>query len=235
MLSKPLSRIEYCDKLTVAIDKDDQCAIEFLFNVSGGTSRIKELLSSKDLNPNRQGTQKGHALIHWATRVNNVDALEVLFTDPRTDSDIKNKNGCTALGFAVAQGKVAVTKALLDHNANPNIVNENGHVPLHCAIMGYFAMGTSYKDGYFKIITTLIENQRTSINELDSERKTPLHYAVIWKCRKIVVLLLSCKGIDLDIKDNNNKTVFDYAREDEKNNVIELLSSYKQKQSLLQK
>jgi len=56
-----------------------------------------------------------------------------------------------------------------------------------------------------------------------------LHYAVIFGCTKIVKLLLSCQRIDLGIKDRENKTALDYARKKGINELIELLSSNKQK------
>jgi len=219
---------DYCEKLIAAIKKEDQCSIESLWNLPGGTWTIERLLLKNKLDPNIQGNPKGHALVHWAARANNPDILEVLCVE-KTNIDIKNKNGCTALSFAVAQAKVQATKVLLDRGADPNIVNEEYHASLHSALKGYFSMGTSYKANYLKIIVLLIENLKTSVNKPDREGKTPLHYAVIFGCTKIVKLLLSCQRIDLGIKDRENKTALDYARKKGINELIELLSSNKQK------
>lgn len=221
-----LSSEQYGERLSIAIDQDNQNEVESLFKLSGSAWKIEYLLSTDKLNANKQST-KGHALIHWAVRGNNPDILEVLLKDPRTHRDIKNKNGCTALSFAVAQGKVAATRILLDQEADPNIVNENGHTLLHSAIMCYFSMGSSYADNYLKIIKLLIIQPNILMNERDADKRTPLHYAVILKCKKVIKLLLGRNGIDLNIEDNTGKTASDYAREGGKNDLVELLLSYK--------
>ncbi len=225
----PMSDSDYCEKLVEAVKKEDQCAIESLYNLPHGTETIERLLLRKKLNPNEQGTQKEHALIHWAARANNADILKVLCADTRTNKDIENKNGCTALSFAVAQAKVPATKALLDAGANPNILNEAYNTSLHTAIKGYFAMNSSYKDNYFKIIELLIGNPKTSVNNGDYQGRTSLHYAVLGRCKKLIKLLLGCKAIDRNIKDLAKKTALDYAREIGTSELIELLSGSEKK------
>ena len=175
----PMSDGVFCEKLIVAIEKEDQCAIESLYNVPGGAWALERLLLCRKLDPNIQGSQNKHALVHWAARANNPDILEVLGADKRTNIDIKNKNGCTALSFAVAQAKVPATKVLLGCGADPDILNEADHASLHSALKGYFSMGTSYKDNYFKIIELLIENPKILVNKGDCQGKTALHYAVL--------------------------------------------------------
>lgn len=225
--SSILSQKDYYQQLSLAIKNDDQCSIESLFNAPNGAWTIEQLLLSNKLDSNMQGIQKGHALIHWAVRANNSDVLGVLLNNKRTNLDIKNKNGCTALSFAVAQGKVVATHVLLDHKADSDILNENKHTLLHTAIMGYFSMGVSWKPNYFEIIKLLITRSQILVNAVDIDGKTALHYAVISRQKKIVKLLLSCRGIDLGIKDSNDKTALDYARENEKNDLVELLLSHR--------
>jgi len=226
-----LSSHKYGKRLSIAIDQDNQNDVESLFKLSGSAWKIEYLLSTGKLNANKQST-KGHALIHWATRGNNPDILEVLLKDPRTHRDIKNKNGCTALGFAVAQGRVVITKLLLDYGADPNIINENEenkgdhHSILHSAVMGYHAMGISYHIGYFTIIKSLLANVKTLVNKQDITGKTPLHYAVLLGDMALVNLFVCCNRVDQRIKDNDNKMALDYARETNKQKLIKLLRNY---------
>ena len=207
------------------LDQDNQNDVESLFKSSGSAWKIEYLLFTNKLNANKQSA-KGHALIHWATRGNNPDILEVLLKDPRTDRDIQNKNGCTALGFAVAQGKVLPTQLLLKYNANPNVINENEehqgdhHSMLHSAIMGYHAMGVSYRVNYFSIIKSLLANPKTVVNMQDSNGKTPLHYAVLLCNTALVNVLLCCNRVKQDIKDKDSKTALDYARENKRNELV---------------
>ena len=221
----------YGERLSDAIARDDQNAVTALCTIPGSAWKIEYLLSTEQLNANQQSA-KGHALIHWATRGNNPDILEVLLKDPRTNRDIKNKNGCTPLGFAVAQGRVGITKLLLDHRADPNIVNENEehqgdhHSILHSAIMGYACMNVSYRIDYFNIIKLLLADRRTWVNNQDINGKTPLHYAVLLGSPALVNLLLCCNRVAQGAKDNNNKTPLDYARETKNQKLIKLLLNY---------
>lgn len=213
----------YCHKLTLALINDDQYSIESLCNASGAAWTIEWLLMNNKIDPNMQGARQRNALIHWAARAHNTDILDIVCADARTNCDIKNKNGCTALSFAAAQAKVFATQVLLDHKANPNMVNHDGHTPLHSAIMGYCSMGSSYRASYSKIITLLIADPRTLVNKLDGQGKTSLHYAVLWGDTVATKLLLSCGRIDHNIMDLQNKTALDYARENDRQELIKLL------------
>lgn len=228
---------DYCQALCLAIERDDQAAIESLFNISDSTCMIEKLLLSKKLDPNIQGVEKGHALAHWAVRANNPDILAALLADTRTNPDIKNKNGCTPLGFAVAQGRVKETSLLLHYGANPNVITDENtesaqkdrHTILHTAIMACGSMSTTFssKSNYHKVIGLFLLNLTTDPNRVDAQGKTPLHYAVLLRDIKVVELLLDCKRVDRTIKDKESKTAFDYAHESNNHRLIELLSREK--------
>jgi ankyrin repeat protein len=48
-----------------------------------------------------------------------------------------NKFGQTPLHLAFARGMTDVAKLLLDNNANPNIIDDRGNIPLHVACVGW--------------------------------------------------------------------------------------------------
>lgn len=62
--------------------------------------------------------------------------------------DLQDDNGWTALHFAVQAKKVDIVRALLEHGANPNLVNAHGNGPLWIAVMN--------AKGEFEIIKALL-------------------------------------------------------------------------------
>lgn len=230
----------FCDRLCSAIKNDDQVGIEELFKEPNSTWKLEYALSNQKLDPNVKSekslTSNCHALIHWAVRANNGDILEVLLNNQRTHVDIENANGSTALGFAVALGRVRATSALLEHGANPNSItgkkisesSDNRHSLLDTAIM-YYSTSTSKRDDYYKVIGLLLFNTKTDPNIQDELGKTPLHYAVSLGGKKIVELLLQNSKISRNIADKDCKTPLDYARELKNKDIEALLLNDKAK------
>ena len=71
-------------------------------------------------------------------------------------------------------------------------------------------------------IRILLENNSTQVNERDSFKRTPLHWAVDKGNRKIAELLIE-SGADVNVKDKFNKSPLDYAVENEYNRLATLL------------
>lgn len=132
------------------------------------------------------------------------DALDLEF------SDASNNRG-TALMFATIFNNVTLTKALLEHGADPNrrcwdaINNREGSSTLILACLS----------GHHAIVTLLLERRvqlKIDINQRNSFQWTPLHAAVMAKRPEIVSELFLQALSDLDpwIQDVNGKMAMDY-------------------------
>lgn len=93
--------------------------------------------------------------------------------------DIQNNVGDTALMAAVKNNQLKVIKKLINAGCNVNIKN-NETFPLNFAIMNCDDI----------IINELI-NDHTNINIIDSEKNTPLHYAIMRRKVNIVIKLIN--------------------------------------------
>ncbi len=80
------------------------------------------------------------------------------------------------------------------------------------------------RDLCLDIVRCLINAPNAGVNLQDYENKTPLHYA---ERLKTIEVLLTREDIDPLIKDDNGKTPFCYAREGNKQDIVEVLVSNK--------
>ena len=99
--------------------------------------KLKELKSVgviKILTYNEDRT--GRNLLHIAAASNSVDIINFLCTKLMTKVSInaQDNEGNTSLHLAVLNGHVGATNAILNHNADDTILNQNEDPPLHLAI-----------------------------------------------------------------------------------------------------
>jgi ankyrin repeat protein len=139
-------------------------------------------------------------LLQNAARNNKVVLLKCLVT---LGINVNIQHECygnnTALHTAAINGSVEVFKLLLDNGADVTIKNSFNTTILHCAVLS----------GNLEIINLILEN-RVNINAQDDHGNTALHMIIPYGgSENEVVRLLLSKGIDLDIKNNDNKTISD--------------------------
>ncbi|AGJ99263.1 Ankyrin repeat domain protein [Wolbachia endosymbiont of Drosophila simulans wNo] len=111
----------------------------------------------------------------------------------------------SALYFAAANGREGIVKALL--TAEQISVSEKdsfGKTTLHWAA----------ERGHIEILNTLL-GKKASVNIKDNYGETPLHYAAKNGHIEIVKILLAVDGIDINVKDKDEKTPFDLAKTEE--------------------
>ncbi|WCR54389.1 MAG: Phosphocholine transferase AnkX [Wolbachia endosymbiont of Ctenocephalides orientis wCori] len=70
------------------------------------------------------------------------------------------------------------------------------------------------------IVRYIINASNSKVNLQDYKNKTPLHYA---ERLKTIEILLTREDIDQLIKDDNGKTPFCYAREENKSEIVQVL------------
>jgi uncharacterized protein len=141
--------------------------------------------------------------------------------------------GYTAIHTAVYYGYEAMTKLLISAGANLNIQNYSGNTVLHyaadakheglsglfCAIVCPFFY--RYHPEQDKIVKVLIA-AGVDVNLVNKENKTALWNAVKNDFYKVTELLLKAHA-SVDIRDDNNKTVFDYTQDAK---ILKLLHKY---------
>ncbi|KAG5760011.1 hypothetical protein H9Q72_011870 [Fusarium xylarioides] len=113
-------------------------------------------------------TKDGWTPFHAAA--DNVDIMNILLE--RTENpkvNAQNEDGKSALFFAASWGHWDVVKVLLEHNADPDLVSDEGCTPLAAAV------GNEYES----VVIHLLEHARgLDLNHRDNEGRTCLHIAI---------------------------------------------------------
>lgn len=131
--------------------------------------------------------------------------------------EAEDNNGQTAVKFAVSySGSAPIVKLLISKGASIN--GWGTWSLLHSAV----------QNGHVDLVKLLIEN-KLDVNAIDSQGLTPLHYAAhlghIEKFGQIMKILLDNKA-DYNIADNTGKKLYEWAIENNRTKVIEILNSY---------
>jgi ankyrin repeat protein len=121
---------------------------------SGDTAQLKELL---DIHPSSSNTENSDGLtpLGFAAHFGQTDAAKLLLdygadVNALSHSKVSFIPSNTALHAAIAgERNLEVIKLLLDHNAQTNIFDSNGHTCLHTA---------AFHDDNIEIINLLIEH-----------------------------------------------------------------------------
>jgi ankyrin repeat protein len=139
-------------------------------------------------------------LLQNAARNNKVLLLKCLI---KLGINVNTQHECyghnTALHTAALNRSVEVFKLLLNNGAEATLKNFFHQTVLHSAALG----------GNLEIINLILEN-RVNINAQDDHGNTALHIIIPYGgSENEVVRLLLSKGIEVDIKNNESKTIRD--------------------------
>lgn len=109
------------------------------------------------------------SLLHVASHYGILSIASALLSHDSTKGAWHTKDGIgyTPLHHAVTSGHFEVAMLLLDHGAEVNCLNSDGHTPLLLAAQNYYSMD---------IVKLLLESG-ADINHADIHGKTALHYA----------------------------------------------------------
>ena len=121
--------------------------------------------------------------------------------------------GETALYQAVEMENISQVKLLLDYNADPNIAQNDGFIPLHAAVMKQ----------NIEIVEVLLQFKSNPNHKSKVYSQTPVHHAIKYNIKTaILMLLVQFKG-SLTIRDSNNKRPIDYVNSDEMREIISIM------------
>ena len=110
----------------------------------------------------------------------------------------KGLNGWTSLHYAVYYGNQEIAEFLITHGADFDSQTDLKVSPLIVAV----------QQGYQKL-TELLINMGTDINISDHLDKTAIFYAIQSHEKKIVEIFLKKQSLNVNAKNNENKTIFE--------------------------
>ncbi|KAM7268162.1 hypothetical protein ACFE04_010328 [Oxalis oulophora] len=185
----------------------------------GGNLKIlKELLRNCCDDVLTYRDKQGSTILHAAAGRGQVEVVRDLVSS----YDIINSTddqGNTALHVAAFRGQLAVVKALI--LASPSVVslkNKAGETFLHMAVSGFQSPSFRRLDRQIELAKKLLDgkffNMEEIINIKNKDERTALHMAIIGNVHSdLVQLLMSCKSINVNIRDGSNMTPLDIIRQ----------------------
>ena len=146
-----------------------------------------------------------------------------------TQPDAKDRFGATPLFFAASRRHEDVIRLLMTReDVNPNVRGHCGRTPLMVAA----------RDGYTAIVQLLLTYETVDINAKDEvPARSALHYAVPWHLTwqssresqhlQTMKLLLACDNINVNLKDNEDRTPLMIAVESQHEDAVRLLLAHR--------
>jgi len=125
----------------------------------------------------KECTHGGFTALHWAADLPSSSGLAEFILDCKaTDVDRKDSMGRTALHWACAKGSLPTVKLLLQHDANPDALDDEMKTPLIMAAQA----------GKPEIIEHLIKNADVDPNLQDKSGDTVLHHAAEIQLQRLI-------------------------------------------------
>lgn len=166
--------------------------------------------SADDLN---KKDEKGKTPLHYAVIEKDHDKVADM-VEKGADPNIKDR-GWSSLHYAVYKGDLKTVQLLIKNKADVQLASDNGWTPLHVA--AFFT--SENKDA----IMSELKKAGANINAQSKAGKTPLYLAVKKNDTKKVKWLIA-NGADKSIASNDNITPLAWAKENNNQELIELLT-----------
>lgn len=164
---------------------------------------------------------------HWNNK--NLETLETLLRFRFCDPNKKNKKGETAL-FVPIQSKnyqkdkiYRIVKKLIEHGANPDIVNDKGQTPAHVYFEALDLAPFDRDIHIERILRLMLKNM--SLEKIDNKGWSLLHLAVYKQRMEFVSFLLE-NDADPNIATTNGITPFDLAVFKRNEKICKLLKQF---------
>ena len=178
--------------------------------------------NKKSLINNKSESKDGNTPLILAILSRDIDTFSELLS-LGSSPNLANNNGETPLHISVINDNLEFLLILLKNNADCNMQNKYGNTPLHLAV----------QKKEKNMIEVLLKNG-SNPNIKNNIGQTPTHLAIINKLdENILNNFKTNKGDIYYIRDNYNKTAFDYAKEkgdiSYENNLIRIFGKSKEK------
>lgn len=139
--------------------------------------------------------------------INNNQSIE-LTKELFINIDTQDQSKMTLLAYSVNNGNEFLTQKLLENNANPNLPDDIGNIPLiEASLFGYLnnvkillkykslinyqnndgetALSSAASNGHLSIVKLLVENG-ANVNLVDKFGTSPLEWALAYNHKKII-------------------------------------------------
>ena len=140
----------------------------------------------------------GRRPISYASTCKGPGPLKILINKKCNVND-RDMAGFTPIIHACRTGRYENVKLLLENGADPMLKPKPGQ----CMAIHFACMKDT--ENNLKILNLLLENKPELINITGSGRKSPLHFAVLYNCPKIVEFLVK-KGAKINKSDKYTRT-----------------------------
>lgn len=183
------------------IDLSSGCSPILVAVARSGSPEAIDILVRKGARVDQAGNDGKTPLIaasgnNLPKREARVDNLRVLL-ERNANPNLRDKDGCTALLYAVSSGSLEATRLLLAANADPNLYDDGGFGPLMVA--------TQQKERIDIMKALLDAGANPNARTLEAGL-TPLHHSLRSSapyCAKAILLLKA--GADIQAKDNKGR------------------------------
>ena len=193
---------------TVANAVDEEGRTLFCHACMGSSEKMVRLLLDYGAEPNLP--RKNGCLPIHLTIINHRPYIDILHGHG-ADLDVYDDKGRTPLCIACEQGEWNVITKLLELGANPNKSAKSGSFPLHIVVKAHITE-VCYPDGVeylFQMLRNIFLSDDVRVVHPEDDTL------------KCVNVLLLHKGIDIYVRDENDKTSYQYVWESSDENLID--------------
>lgn len=195
-----------------------------------GNLKEAQTIIDGGLDPNDALNDAGRTILHHATRVpRRIEFVNYLISEKKVDVNKKDHDGYTALHFAAYWGRDDVAQALINAQADLDVVNNNQLTPSHYAAgrgnlsvlkllkssganlafkndWGFAPIHEAADWGQLEVLQFLVNDCKADPLEKTKNELVPLHYAARKGRLSVVKYLVSDLGCDINIGERGGYT-----------------------------